>query len=110
MEKRLAKPSSDPVRERNTGRHSRVHRQLPNNRFDWRDVPATDIGTVIQFITAAGEAVILGCTSDGGALSITVLSGDERIRQFPATLQAWDSFRDWVTDEYQDSVTAHTGE
>lgn len=109
MARKLVERGNEPIRERNTGRTSGLHRQLPNSRFDWRDIPAVEIGTMVQFITSSGEAVILGCTSDGGAVSITILSGDDRIRQFPASVQAWDVFRDWVTDSYQDSIADGSG-
>lgn len=98
------RPNTNTVakREANTGRGKGKHLRMPASVFNWRDVPSADIAEVVQWVTGAGEGIILGCTSDGGALSITILSGDDRVRQFPATIQAWDAFLAWVRDEYQD--------
>lgn len=93
---------SEPQRERNVMRDKGRSRHLPTSVFTWRDIPTEGIAELVRWVTGAGEGIILGCTSDGGALSITILSGDDRVRQFPATIQAWDVFIAWVRDEYQD--------
>jgi hypothetical protein len=49
----------------------------------WNDIPTVTIGTVIQSVTNAGAAIILGRTSDHGAYSICVLDGTQKIKEYP---------------------------
>lgn len=66
----------------------------------WDEIPQHDIGDLVQSITGAGCAVILGKTSDGGALSITILDGDERYREWPHTTEEFAEVLAWVVGRY----------
>ncbi len=48
----------------------------------WEDAEPDDLWRTVTAIVNAGDAVTLGRTRDGGALSLTILSGDERIRRY----------------------------
>lgn len=48
----------------------------------WEDADADELWRTITAIVNAGDAVTLGRTRDGGALSLVILSGDDRIRRY----------------------------
>ena len=48
----------------------------------WEDADPDELWRTITAIVGAGDAVTLGRTRDGGALSLVILSGDERIRRY----------------------------
>jgi len=48
----------------------------------WEDADQEELWRTITEIVNAGDAVTLGRTRDGGALSLVILSGDERIRRY----------------------------
>lgn len=48
----------------------------------WEDSDAQDLWRTICEVTAAGDALMFGRTRDEGAVVLTVLSGDERVRQY----------------------------
>lgn len=48
----------------------------------WEDADQEELWRTITAIVNAGDAVTLGRTRDGGALSLVILSGDERIRRY----------------------------
>jgi len=68
--------------------------------FQWSDIPASDVGELIQLVAGQGAAIICGVTSDGGALSITILDGDERLRDWPSNIDEYSSFVDWARDTF----------
>lgn len=43
------------------------------------------LGLVLDSVLSRGAALLLGCTRDGGTVSITVLDGDERHRTYCAS-------------------------
>lgn len=48
----------------------------------WEDADADELWRTITAIVNAGDAVTLGRTRDGGALSLVILSGDDRVRRY----------------------------
>jgi hypothetical protein len=48
----------------------------------WEDADQEELWRTITEIVNAGDAVTLGRTRDGGALSLVILSGEERIRRY----------------------------
>lgn len=48
----------------------------------WDEVDAVTVAGFVSAVTNAGDAVIFGRTSDGGALSVTILSGDDKHREY----------------------------
>ena len=69
-------------------------------KFNWSDLDPQDIGGFVQLVTSVGNAVILGTTSDGGALAVTILQGDERIKDWPKDGDAFKQLLDWAEGAY----------
>jgi len=59
------------------------------------------IGSVIDEVLAAGCAIMLGHTRDGGALVCTVLDGEERHRSYASTEQELDAMMLALHNYYQ---------
>lgn len=55
----------------------------PSEPCVWSDVSVSDIGAALDAVTRAGGAIMLGVTSDGGAYSICVLYGQDKIKEYP---------------------------
>jgi len=51
-------------------------------------------------ITDSGAAVLFGRTSDGGALTIQVYDGQERIREYPHTAEEAEGVLSWLRDMF----------
>ena len=51
----------------------------------WADISQPLIGEVVQAVTRGGDAILLGTTRDGGALVLTVCSGDQRVKFYSST-------------------------
>lgn len=80
--------------------YSRAYTGRSRSRFSYKDIPAEEIGLFVQRATTAGLAVIFGVTSDGGALSVTILDGDERIREWPSSVGDWEALHAWLNARY----------
>jgi len=80
--------------------YSRANIGRSRNSFNFQNLDAEDIGRFVQRATTAGLAVILGVTSDGGAVSVTILDGDERIREWPNCKDDWDKLHTWLCTAY----------
>lgn len=65
------------------GRYDRVTRRAARAASaTWEEADADTLWRTICEVTAAGDALTLSITRDGGAVVLTVLSGDERVRQY----------------------------
>lgn len=65
------------------GRYDRIARRPARAASaTWEDADADTLWRAVCEVTAAGDALTLSITRDGGAVVLTVLSGDERIRQY----------------------------
>jgi len=87
---------------RNGKKDSHVVR--PNYRglgsVSWSDIDAPDIAELVRVCASAGAAIMFGATSDGGALSICILDGVEKIKEYPRTGTEISSLLLWLKDEY----------
>lgn len=76
--------SKDPTHGRPKAAGSKYaaggHRTGP---IRWAEVDGPSIKAAIDALTADGAAIVFGRTSDGGALSLTLLDGKERIKKWP---------------------------
>jgi hypothetical protein len=73
---------------RSVGRDKLKDRRLSRRNdepISWNSITSGTIASLVQSATAIGGCAILGTTSDGGALSVTVIVGDDRIREYPRT-------------------------
>jgi len=65
------------------GRYGRVSRaQSKAVKATWEDAAAEDLWRCIWKVTDAGDALTFAKTRDGGAVVITILSEDERVKQY----------------------------
>lgn len=48
----------------------------------WEEADPDQLWRTVTDIVNAGDAVTLGRTRDGGALSLVILSGDDRVRRY----------------------------
>lgn len=82
--------------------YSRAYTGRTRSSFNFSHIEAEDIGKFVQLATSAGLGVVLGVTSDGGATSVTILDGDERIREWPSSTQDWADLHQWLNTRYGD--------
>lgn len=54
----------------------------PSAKASWEEADADALWRAVTAATDAGDAVMFGKTRDGGAVVLTVLSGDDRIRSY----------------------------
>jgi hypothetical protein len=66
----------------------------------WSDADATALRLAVDSITRAGAAVMFGRTSDGGALSICILDGDSKIKEYPHTAEEVADTLAAIAEEY----------
>lgn len=64
---------------------SAYNRPSKKDPVRWGDVDAVSILDALDACQSAGDALLLGATRDGGALVITVCSGDERFKYYPTS-------------------------
>lgn len=93
-------PRREPNPKRPAGGKRRPIRPREIHTADWSEVPNQAIRDVVVAITNAGAAIMFGRTSDKGAFSITVLDGDERIREWPHTAEECESTIRWLLDMF----------
>jgi len=66
----------------------------------WSDIDAAAIRLAIDAVTRAGGAIMVGRTSDGGALSVCILDGDTKIKEYPHTIEEAVALLGAIADEY----------
>ena len=72
----------------------------PAIEIHWSDVDAQKLRGAVDALTRRGCAVILGVTSDGGALSVCILDKDTKIREYPHTGLEAEQLLDVILEEY----------
>lgn len=74
-------------KNRNTkeGRYAKRRRNEGDQEVSWATVDSLALAGLVIATTDAGDAVTFARTSDGGALSLTILSGDDRIKEYYAS-------------------------
>jgi phage tail sheath gpL-like len=68
-----------------SGQWSKYERKRAHTSITWGEVDAAAIGECVAAVTAAGDAILFGTTSDAGSLVITVCSGQRRIKFYATT-------------------------
>lgn len=61
-----------------SGRWTQYNRPGTTAAPSWAEVDDLAVSQLIAEVTQDGDAVIFGVTRDGGALALTICSGDER--------------------------------
>jgi hypothetical protein len=60
-----------------------------------------NIGQVLDWICQAGDAILLSSTSDGGAIVVTILSGDSREKAYAGSQAELQATFDVMADHYK---------
>jgi hypothetical protein len=66
----------------------------------WSDADAEKLRLAIDAVTRQGAAIMVGRTSDGGALSICILDGDSKIKEYPHTASELAEALAAIVEEY----------
>ena len=74
----------------------------PRKTVEWDSIPNQLLRDAICAVTGRGAAIMLSRTSDGGALSITVLDGGERIKEYPRDSDECEQTLKWLVDMFSD--------
>ncbi len=69
------------------GYQSAYNRRSKANAVRWGEVHAGAVLDALDAVQSAGDALLLGATRDGGALVITVCSGDQRHKFYPTSTE-----------------------
>lgn len=94
---------------RKTASHSRSNGPLssgwrtnsgPSIAIHWSDVDKGRLALLVDTITRAGGAVMFGRTQDGGALSLVVLHGESKMKEYPHTAVEAEELLQWLVDEF----------
>jgi ribosomal protein L31 len=79
--KELSNGNGYPVTS-GSGKMTRYARRRADSGVRWKDVEPAAIGECVQAVCAVGDAVLFSSTSDGGAIVITVCSGEHRFKYY----------------------------
>jgi hypothetical protein len=69
------------------------------------NITAEYIGDMVKAVIGAGDAVLIAATKDGGAVRITLMSGDEKQTTYLATAELVDEFAQGVTQHVTKYLT-----
>lgn len=72
----------------------------PRKTVEWDSIPNQLLRDAICAVTGRGAAIMLSRTTDGGALSITVLDGGERIKEYPRDSDECEATLRWLVDMF----------
>jgi len=93
-------PKKHPNTGGRAGNGKRNFAGRPATHVSWSEVANQLLRDAIVAITDAGGAFLIGRTSDGGALSMQVLDGDERIKEYPHTVDECEALLRWLISMY----------
>jgi len=72
----------------------------PVMEVHWGDIDPTLIRLAIDACTRKGAAIMAGRTSDGGALSVCILDGDTKIKEYPHSVADAEALLRAIAEEY----------
>lgn len=78
-------PSRQNVYSRGVGRYGLEGMREAALKADWAEIPASLIIDAILAVTRVGDGITFSRTSDGGAFSLTILSGGKSAKVWPNT-------------------------
>jgi hypothetical protein len=79
------KPVRRPVGSKRT--YGSFGSKRDREALSWGTADFDVIARAIEAVTAAGDALVFGRTTDGGALSLSVLSGGERYTEYASSVE-----------------------
>ena len=72
--------------------------------FSWKDADAAMLAAAVTAVTNLGHGIVLGRTTDGGAVSICILAGDTKPRIYASTAvelaRRLQQVTEWALDYY----------
>jgi len=74
----------------------------PLTRLSYGELDASTLQRAVRAITNAGGAIMFGLTSDGGAFSICVLYKEEKLKDYPNTLEGMEQMLCDLADQFTD--------
>jgi hypothetical protein len=93
-----------PNRQPNNSRSGKTRRGTGANKpvsvVSYDSVSKDVIHAAITTITDNGCAILLSRTADGGAYSITMLDGDERVRDWPHDAEGCEKSLKWMASMF----------
>jgi hypothetical protein len=99
-----AKSGNPPVKHPNVGGGDRTSRRnagpVPRSTISWGDVPNQLLRDAVVAVTDAGAAFLISTTTDRGALSITVLDGNDKIREYPHNVDEAELTLRWLVSMF----------
>lgn len=95
----------NPARESRNGKAKGMGPAVrPNlrvvNSVHWDDITPRLVYELVKLVTNNGSAIMLGRTSDGGALSLCVLDNQNKIKEYPRDEADVDAIFVWLRDVY----------
>lgn len=76
---------------RNAGTHAAA---------ELRQVDPTKLHNAIGACVHAGAAIMFGRTQDGGAFSVVILDGADKVKEYPNTVAAFNELMDDIGNHY----------
>lgn len=93
-------PRKQPNTGRSTGKDAASYGRRRRSTIAWGQLEPDAIGRWVARLCDAGYGIVLGKTSDGGALSVTILDGDDRYRDYPSSVEDFEDLSDWCENHY----------
>lgn len=88
-----------PAKGRKSGPQIRPNLRVIDS-VTWGQCDGGTIIAMLDLCTKSGSAIMFGRTSDGGALSLCILDGDKKIKEYPRSDEAVQEIYVWLRDEY----------
>lgn len=80
--KELRHKQQDSKRKSGVQKYAKRNTAAAGNTIGWDEVDAVTVARLVAAITNAGDAVMFGRTSDGGALVLNIMSGSDRVKEY----------------------------
>lgn len=76
----------------------------PVIEIHWSDIDATTLRLAVDSATRAGAAIMFGRTTDGGALSVCILDGPDKIKEYPHSASEAEALLRAVSEEFAEAL------
>lgn len=80
---------------RSAGTSGTMYGRRKRSEIAWGSLDTNEVGRWVARVCDSGYGLVLGRTNDGGALSVTILDGDQRIREYPSSVEDFADFVQW---------------
>lgn len=68
--------------------------------LSWNSIETDAVAFLVQAGTMNGNCLILSTTTDGGALAVTYINGNQRVRDYPRSSEQVREFAQHLVDTY----------